>query len=237
MGAVVTYVKMDTTQGLIQMPVLRDFSWNSINMSQVNNEIQKLVTDWYSQPSVWNANSATYPKRPDYIDCRLLDVPTMVTNKRVLDLGCCYPSDALQFGETAMWWFSIDISPEIIKRCKALVHKPNVFFYVADMRNLPWPKLYFDTVLDFSSGDHLTEEDYKLALKEIWRVLTFNGYFVLTFANLDSFPEREYYGDFGYFRATDTKEMKRWVEDVGFTVIREEIEGDRIGLVAVKDWI
>jgi len=198
-------------------------------------EIQKLVTEWYSKPSVFNDNSSTYPKHKDYIDCKLLDVEKMITRKNVLNLGCCYPSDEMQFSETARKWTAIDISPEIIAKCKSLVNKPNVEFMVGDMTNL---KLFideeFDTVIDFSSGDHLTEEAYKRALKEIYRVLDKNGYFLITYSNLDSFPEINYYGDFGYFRATSEKEMYNWLEDTGFKIVKSIDEGDRIGMVAIK---
>lgn len=198
-------------------------------------ETQDSVTAWYSRQDMWVANSATYPKAPNYIDCVLLDVPSMVTGKKVLNLGCCYPSDELQFSETAMEWFAIDLSYEIVKRSFELVKdRSNVIILHMDMKELLFSNNYFDTVLDFSSGDHLLEEDYKKTLTEVHRVLFKDGIFIVTYANSHSFPKINYYGDFGYFRATDPLDMKNWVMDAGFTVLEEIITGDRAGLVAKK---
>ena len=166
-----------------------------------SNEVQDLVTQWYSKEHVFKDNAATYPKSIDYVDCKLLDVKKMITGKTVLNLGCCYPSDEMQFSRTAKKWTAIDVSPQVIDKCKNLVSQSNVEFMVADMTNLShFDAGGFNTVIDFSTGDHLTEESYKKALKEIYRVLSKNGYFLVTYANVASFPEKEYYGDFGYFR-------------------------------------
>lgn len=197
-------------------------------------EIQGLVTEWYSRPNVFQDNAATYPKAKDYVDCKLLNVPKMITGKNVLNLGCCYPSDEMQFSATAKSWIAIDISPQVIEKCKQLVQKPNVEFKVGDMTNLEFTNGQFDTVIDFSSGDHLTEEGYKTALKEIYRVLAKNGTFIVTYANSDSFPDIDHYGDFGYFRSASPATMRKWLVDAGFKLVTTENQGDRIGLVATK---
>lgn len=197
-------------------------------------EIQKQVTDWYSANWVFAANEATYPKHPDYVDCKLLNIPNMITDKYVLNLGCCYPADEIQFSKTAKTWYAIDISKELIKRCKEIVNRPNVVFSVGDMASLSFQDEFFDTVLDFSSGDHLTEEKYKTTLKEVYRVLKPLGCFIVTYANLASFKQKDHFGDFGYFRATSEQDMVTWVTEAGLQVVRTENNGDRIGLVAVK---
>lgn len=197
-------------------------------------ETQNLVTAWYSREDMWKANSTTYPKSPNYVDCILLDVPSMVTNKNVLNLGCCYPSDEMQFSETAMQWHSIDLSSEIIRKAKELVQKSNVKFHQMDMKKLEFPDNYFDLVLDFSSGDHLLEEDYKKVLKEVHRVLIDGSIFIVTYANSASFPQINYYGDFGYFRSTDPLNMVNWLLDANFTILEQVITEDRAGIKVKK---
>lgn len=198
-------------------------------------DIEALVVSWYSRPDMWEANSQTYPKSPGYIDCRLLDVQSMVVNKDVLNVGCCFPSDELQFSHDARKWVAIDFSSTIVSRCQATIQRPNLEFVHMNMRDLKFPSLSFDTVLDFSSGDHVCEEDYRATLTEIYRVLRPSGHFIVTYANLNVFKIKDNYGDFGYWRCASPEEMREMVEVAGFKVIREEDPtADRAGLVALK---
>ncbi len=197
--------------------------------------IEPDVINWYSRDDMWEANSHTYPKASNYIDCALLDVNSMVTDKTVLNLGCCYPSDEMQFSATAKKWVAVDFSPKVIERCKKLMAADNLEFIEMNMKNLEFPESTFDTVLDFSSGDHVTEDDYNVVLTEVYRVLKPEGIFIVTYANRNVFISKDQYGDFGYWRCDTPEEMKGKLEKVGFKVIRQEgYPEDRAGAVGKK---
>ena len=73
----------------------------------MNSDIKNKVVDWYSRDNVLNDNALTYPKNPNYVDCVLLK-EKYIKNKNVLNLGCCYPSDEIQFSHLANKWTAID---------------------------------------------------------------------------------------------------------------------------------
>lgn len=189
------------------------------------------VKAWYSNIQNWKSHL------PDHFDEGLVYVDKMVVGKGVLNLGCFYPVTEQRFASLATHWCAIDICPAVIKRCnKQFPELANVSFRVADMTSLPYLDKTFDTVFDFSSGDHLTIENYIITIKEVNRVLVDNGYFIVSYANLDHFKDgiRDMFGDYGYERRTPSSELKRYLNEGGFTILRNENKSTRSGFVCQK---
>ena len=188
------------------------------------------VKDWYATPANW------VPHEPHAADLDNSLVASEISlTKSVLNLGCFYPNTELLFAHKSLDWVSIDFTEEVIKRCiNDFPELHNyVDFYVIDMKNLPWGINSFDTVLDLSSGDHLLLDDYKQTLGEVKRVLKRFGTFIVVYANLDHFPDgqTDVYGQWGFERRTSSKDMRKMLEDTGFTIVREESNSSRSGMV------
>jgi len=187
------------------------------------------VRDWYATPANW------VPHEPHAADLDNDLVAPEILNKTVLNLGCFYPNTELLFAHRAYSWAAIDFTPEVIQRCQRDFPelKTYVDFFLMSMTNLSWGASSFDTVLDLSSGDHLLLDDYKQTLKEVKRVLRRGGAFVVVYANLDHFPDgqTDVYGQWGFERRTNSKDMRKMLENTGFTIVREESNNVRSGMV------
>jgi SAM-dependent methyltransferase len=193
-------------------------------------DIPDLVHKWYSDPANWQSHL------PDHFDEGLIDKDKMIVGCSVLNLGCFYPVTEQRFAHLANYWCAIDFSPEVIKRCCKDFPELRVRWQIQDMRHLPYADESFDTVLDYSSGDHLSLDDYVRTLNGIHRILGDCGYFIVSYANLDHFTdkERDVYGLYGYERRTPSSELKEILEVAGFTILRNENQTTRSGFVCQK---
>lgn len=159
----------------------------------------------------------------------------MIKNKDVLNLGCHYPLDEFVLGIHARRWVAIDFTEEVIKRCKEefkFPHMDRVEFWVADMRNLPFSE-EFDTVLDFSSSDHVKDERHHIR-EEVFRVLKPGGYHVVTYANREFFEKDEDHNQFGYEIHMTPLAIYAELTTVGFEIVDTDSTKARSGLVGRK---
>ncbi len=85
--------------------------------------------------------------------------------KRVLDL-CC-----------GTGW-TVDYSKESIEKAKKEFQNENLFFEQMNALSLKYPDSSFDTVVSMEAIEHFTENDGKVFLSEVYRVLKKGGYFV-----------------------------------------------------------
>jgi len=159
----------------------------------------------------------------------------MIKNKDVLNLGCHYPLDEFILGIHAHRWVAIDFTEEVIKRCKEefrFPHMDRVEFRCADMRDLPFSE-EFDTVLDFSSSDHVKHGRHYIR-EEAFRVLRPGGHHVVTYANREFFEKDEDYSQFGYEIHLSTETMHTELTNVGFDIVNGDTTKARSGLVGRK---
>lgn len=101
----------------------------------------------------------------------------------VLDVGCGTGRTTKVLVEAGFDVTGIDISAEMVRRANQ--HIDGVTFCVADAVNIPFDELSFDHVLFSYNGlDYIpTQEERKQALRELWRVLRTDGYFVFSSHN------------------------------------------------------
>lgn len=185
--------------------------------------IDDLVKDYYGRVRPNGSLGSFVPsdKSADF-DWHFI-TPEIIQDKVVLDLGCCYPNDALHFGSYAKEWYSIDFCEEVIKKCQAMNFPDHVHFLHMDMRTLKFFHQTFDIVLDMSSGDHLSLSDLKKCVKEVFRVLKPGGTFFMTYANKEYFEQYEYFGrDFGYWRCEHPDFIEDVLKNAGFEITTHE---------------
>jgi len=194
--------------------------------------IDKLVLDWYSDPANWQPHE---PGAGDF-DNSLLDMTKMIVDKNVLNVGCFYPNTELKYAWLANSWDAIDVSKYVIDRCKEMGYLKDirVNFMNLDIREFSHYVDVYDTVLDFSSGDHLVYADYIIMLKNVKEALKKDGYFVTTYANLDYFDTPEAFGQWGYERRINSFELVELIKSYGFAIERNENKSSRSGIVARK---
>lgn len=116
----------------------------------------------------------------EFIEIRSLRKRVSVpNNKVVLELGCGNGTGTKLIKKyfRPKHLYAIDIEPERIEFAKQKVRDKSITFEVADVVKLPYKSESIDIVLDFSVLYHIP--NWKLALKEIKRVLKPGGQFIL----------------------------------------------------------
>ena len=98
--------------------------------------------------------------------------------KRVLDLCCGTGWTANELSNVAKMVKAVDYSKESIEKAKKEFQNENLFFEQMNALNLNYPDSSFDTVVSMEAIEHFTENDGKVFLSEVYRVLKKGGYFV-----------------------------------------------------------
>ena len=98
--------------------------------------------------------------------------------KRVLDLCCGTGWTANELSNVAKMVKAVDYSKESIEKAKKEFQNENLFFEKMNALNLKYPDSSFDTVVSMEAIEHFTENDGKVFLSEVYRVLKKGGYFV-----------------------------------------------------------
>lgn len=169
-------------------------------------------------------------------DWGLVGHAPMIHGKEVLNLGSHYPLDEVALGVFAKRWVAIDFTSALLVWLKTAWTFPHpIEFQYADMRDLPFDDGEFDTVLDFSSSDHVSEGRDRVR-SEAYRVLRPGGHHVVSYANRAFFPDgrRDAPGDFGYECRLLPDELVAEVTAAGFEIVVNLPTGARSGIVARK---
>ena len=98
--------------------------------------------------------------------------------KRVLDLCCGTGWTANELAKVAKVVKAVDYSKESIEKAKKEFQNENLFFEQMNALSLKYPDSSFDTVVSMEAIEHFTENDGKVFLSEVYRVLKKGGYFV-----------------------------------------------------------
>lgn len=115
---------------------------------------------------------------------RYIFASQFVKDKVVLDIACGSGYGTNQLLESgAKKVFGIDISEEAISYCKEKYTNKELEFMVGDVKRIPLEDKSIDAVVSFETIEHVGEEDQKIFLKEVKRVLTPEGIFIVSTPN------------------------------------------------------
>ena len=115
---------------------------------------------------------------------RYIFASQFVENKVVLDIACGSGYGAnhlLKSGAKKV--FGVDISEETISYCKERYANQELEFLVGDVKKIPIEDKSIDVVVSFETIEHVNEDDQKIFLKEIKRILSPNGIFIVSTPN------------------------------------------------------
>lgn len=103
--------------------------------------------------------------------------PKIKEGAAVLDLGCGCGVPTSQLLSQKFNVTGADLSPVQINRAKKLV--PNATFICSDMCKLSFPPETFNAVVCFYAIIHVPIEEQQALLKNVWKWIKPNGYFLL----------------------------------------------------------
>lgn len=103
---------------------------------------------------------------------------------RLLDIGtgCGQLTFTIHKQGLAREYYGVDFAPKMIEEARSYAQSARmntVAFDVADARRLPYQAGFFDAVVSSMALHHLDDADKVVSLREIRRVLTANGLFVI----------------------------------------------------------
>lgn len=99
----------------------------------------------------------------------------------ILEIGCGLGSESIFLAIRGMKVTAIDISDSAIKTAKQLadIYAVNVNWKVENILENKFDKNQFDVITDQGCFHHLTDDERKIYLKQIQRILKPNGMFIL----------------------------------------------------------
>jgi SAM-dependent methyltransferase len=105
----------------------------------------------------------------------------LARGKRVLDTGCGAGYGSAELAHTAQTVVGIDVSSDAVTFARANYRLPNLTFEMASCTALPHRDAIFDLVVGFEVIEHL--ENWREFLREVRRVLSPNGQFIVSTPN------------------------------------------------------
>ncbi len=147
--------------------------------------------DGRSWEKIWNQKLAYTDRRRRLTTARekiriLTDRGTKFLDKRVLDIGCGDGTTLKHLAESYRCrGYGIDIAPSAITIARQVSAVQNIFYRVADGRELPFPNDTFDVVLSWGVIEH--DQTYHQAVAESRRVLRSGGILILIQPHILSF--------------------------------------------------
>lgn len=146
--------------------------------------------------------------------------------KRILDVGCGPGRDVKYFKKKGYNPIGIDLSEEMIKFARRTC---DAEFKIMDMRKLEFESSSFDGVWCSASLFHLPRKDFKVVLKEIYRILKPQGILYISMIEGKGTEirrvKREYHGLPRYFVYYTKKELDSILTRTGFKIL--EFEADK----------
>lgn len=193
------------------------------------------VRDWYNAKGGMGTDLGS-----KVFDWKLVEHPSyaeLLVDKRVVNLGSGAFLDELvlmRFGPRS--WDVVDFSATVIQECQEWqpANPLPVRFHHQSFLKLPFDTGSIDTVLDFSSTDHVPDHLRPSVRHEIFRVLASGGHYVCSYPNA-RLIEGRYTWEFGYERRFTPEEIVAEMYTAGFQhVVWHEHVTQRSGLVVRK---
>lgn len=107
------------------------------------------------------------------------------SGQRVLEVGCGIGYGAYYLAHLAKQVVGIDLDQHNIRQARTVFRRPNLAFDVMDATQLTFPDASFDVVGSFQVIEHIPERLLEEFLRQIARVMTPDGRFVVSTLNLD----------------------------------------------------
>ena len=128
-----------------------------------------------------------YPHRDDREAAEavaLISTEISLTRKRVLDLACGAGRHAVHLREAGADVIGFDLSMPLLSRARHR-NTPRLSVARGDMRSLPFASGEFDVVVNLftSFGYFAEDEQHRIVIREVARLLRINGLFVLDYFN------------------------------------------------------
>lgn len=102
----------------------------------------------------------------------------------VLDAGCGVGGLIEQYHHDVKKFYGIDFSKEMLRIAQEkLRNAENVILKVADVQKLPFDENSFDKTICIGVLQHLSDDEYKAAIKELARVTRKDGFLILHIKN------------------------------------------------------
>ena len=145
-------------------------------------------------------------------------VPAMQNHKfrNALDLGCGTGRHCVLLAHSGFEVVGTDVSKSALRMAKKWILKEklrNVMFVQASMTNLPFNEYSFDVVISVSVIHHALKKDIVTTVKEIFRILSKNGWLL---ANVASTADPRYGNgkklEHNTFQIVEAFEQKRFTE-------------------------
>lgn len=208
-----------------------------MDQNLVKSILNKTATDYNSVAEKYSEVREKNWKEMDFLFENYLN-----PNDRVLDLGCGNGRFYNKFINCGAEYWGIDSCQKLVEIAKK--NYPEASFEVADAFNIPYDSDFFDKVYSVAVLHHIPSAELRLEfLKEIRRVLSTNGYLILTVWDLKEKSKKrkfnfltwfwELYLERGdillpwygvkdtYFHSFNLTELIALVENVGFKIIRK----------------
>lgn len=134
---------------------------------------------------------------------------------KILDLGSGSGRDALILRDKGLEVVCVDASKEMIKITNDLGFES----IESDFQNYNFSKEKFDGVWAYTSLLHITKEEMKKVLEEIYKTLKPNGVFLIGMIEgiYEGEVEREnMLGEKRFFRFYEEQELQKIIEEIGF---------------------
>lgn len=109
----------------------------------------------------------------------------LARKKRMLEIGCGTGYGAFYLAHHAREVVAIDLDPAEIEQAERLFQRDNIRFLPAQGARLAFPDESFECVGTFQVIEHIPEPELHTFVREIARVLTPDGVFVVSTLNLD----------------------------------------------------
>lgn len=172
----------------------------SKTVDSYNNYHEQKVREAYDKKSE-NFRSTDKREKWNYLASKMLSDHYLIHkidlwDKEVLNIGCApHPIDEIMYVRKVKKWVASDINPNVINANKMICSEelhPSIFakmdFQIADATNLKFSNESFDVVVALSSLEHIPGQKWRIAFKEISRVLKPGGFTVITMSNKLNLP-------------------------------------------------
>ncbi|MDD2553415.1 MAG: class I SAM-dependent methyltransferase [Desulfotomaculaceae bacterium] len=141
------------------------------------------------------------PSSDDYIELlfhwhRYFIAAKYARGKRVLDLACGDGYSSFFVAQYARTTVGMDIDYQVIERAKKKYRRDNLTYIAGAADQIPFEDAAFDMIFSFETIEHLAEQDQRTFLREVKRVLSPAGLFIISTPDkhrTDSFRDKNPY--------------------------------------------